>query len=123
MQIKAVLLSLAAAASAADLRNYFEGNCGGAYAECTNVASGVTLPTPHLQKPPTNNKPQTCCVIWRDNGLRGAPSVGVVWASPGTQIFGYQRTRDGNNCGSIAAQKATGQYVFGCTAPPHFPIK
>lgn len=44
MQLRSTpfLLALAAGmASAADLRGYFEGNCGGGYLQCGNVGAGV----------------------------------------------------------------------------------
>ncbi|KAF2249555.1 hypothetical protein BU26DRAFT_565196 [Trematosphaeria pertusa] len=103
MQLRSTpfLLALAAGmASAADLRGYFEGNCGGGYLQCGNVGAG------------------TCCIILRENGLRGSPSIAVVFAGTGTQLFGYQRTRDGNSCGSIAAQKATGGLSYTCLDIP-----
>ncbi|KAF2788825.1 hypothetical protein K505DRAFT_420861 [Melanomma pulvis-pyrius CBS 109.77] len=89
-----ILLAIAASASAADLRHYENYNCGGGFAACTNVGAGA------------------CCIM--PNGWDGSASVAVVYTNPSTQLFGYQRTRNGDYCGSIQFQRSTGEWSFGC---------
>ncbi|KAF2200187.1 hypothetical protein GQ43DRAFT_472929 [Delitschia confertaspora ATCC 74209] len=82
-------------ASAADIRQYFQSNCVGGYVEFANVASGHCCTTSFPSATPTS----------------GFPSLAVLNADFGTQLFGYQRTRNGDDCGAIAAQQATGVMI------------
>jgi len=78
----AFILGLSGLASATNIIAYTAEGCKNAYLGCDSIG------------------PEACCVVLSDGGKTGA--VSAEWQDlPGpSYLYGFQRTRDGNPCGS-----------------------
>ncbi|KAF2256028.1 hypothetical protein BU26DRAFT_545480 [Trematosphaeria pertusa] len=84
------LALLASLTSATTIRNHFKSNCKGGSLLYRNVA------------------PNTCCSALRHNPPRGCPSAHFAGAPAHAIVAGWQRTRDGRNCGALKKRANTG---------------
>ncbi|KAF1846361.1 uncharacterized protein K460DRAFT_417462 [Cucurbitaria berberidis CBS 394.84] len=98
MRFLTIIMSLTAAASAADIRLRFEGGCKGGFAVCSNIAA------------------RTCCN--GERGTQGTPSLGFVNMPHNAAVGGWQATRNGQICGALVASGNTGNGNNACLNPP-----
>ena len=99
MQLTSILLLAITSTltTALELRGYAATTCAGSYQVCQNLT------------------PNTCCITIRNGGTAGSGSARFLGLRGGDhELTGWQRTRDGNNCGSLrsSARSAT-DYCMG----------